>query len=70
MLDDKYWSVRYQENTDSWDIGDVSTPLKNIIDTISNKNLRILIPGCGNAYEAIYAFQQGFQHVYVLDYAK
>jgi thiopurine S-methyltransferase len=69
MLDDKYWSVRYQEKTDSWDIVDVSTPLKNIIDSISNKDLKILIPGCGNAYEAIYALKKGFKNIFVLDYA-
>lgn len=32
-----------------------------------NKNIKILIPGCGNAYEAEYLWDNGFNEVYVLD---
>lgn len=63
----QYWTKRYQEGRTGWNIGYPSTPLKEYIDQLENKALKILIPGAGNAYEAEYLFQQGFPHVYVLD---
>ena len=41
----KYWDSRYVSDEIGWDIGYPSTPLKEYIDTIENKNLKILIPG-------------------------
>ena len=32
-----------------------------------HKNLKILIPGAGNAYEAEYLIEKGFANVYILD---
>jgi thiopurine S-methyltransferase len=64
-----YWSKRYQDNKTGWDIGAPSTPLKVYIDQITNKDLKILIPGAGNSYEAEYLFNNGFKNVYVLDIA-
>ena len=52
-----------------WDIGYPSTPLKEFIDTLEDKSIRILIPGCGNAYEAEYLHQQVFENVFVIDIA-
>jgi methyl halide transferase len=34
---------------------------------LNNKDLSILIPGAGNAYEAEYLFNQGFKNVFVMD---
>lgn len=65
-----YWSKRYQEQNTGWDIGEPSTPLKTYIDQLENKNIKILIPGAGNSYEAEYLFSKGFKHVFVLDIAK
>lgn len=62
-----FWTARYQENRTGWDIGYPSTPLKAYFDQLKNKDLKILIPGAGNAYEAEYLWQQGFKNVYVLD---
>lgn len=64
-----YWQTRYQNQQTGWDIGYPSTPLKEYIDQLTNKELRILIPGAGNAYEAEYLWQQGFVNVNVLDIA-
>ncbi len=64
---EKYWSLRYKENNTGWDIGYPSTPLKEYMDQLSHKTLRILIPGAGNAYEAEYLHKQGFKDVSVLD---
>ena len=64
-----YWNSQYDSNTTRWDLGEVSPPIKEYIDQLTNKNLRILIPGCGNSYEAAYLLQQGFTDITVLDIA-
>ncbi len=63
------WEKRYQEGNTGWDLGEVSTPLKDYFDQLENKELRILIPGAGNAYEAAYLHEKGFNNVFVLDLA-
>ncbi|NNJ83217.1 MAG: methyltransferase domain-containing protein [Flavobacteriaceae bacterium] len=62
-----YWNHRYLQGETGWDIGYVSTPLQAYFDQLTNKDLRILIPGGGNSYEAEYLFKQGFTNIYVLD---
>lgn len=69
-LSDKYWNNRYETNDFGWDIGGVSEPLKTYIEQLDNKNLKILIPGAGNAYEAEFLFNLGFKNVFVLDFAE
>ncbi len=63
------WNNRYKNQQTGWDIGYPSTPLKEYIDGLTNKESRILIPGCGNAYEAEYLHQNGFKNVHVVDIA-
>jgi len=65
-----FWEDKYKQSNTHWDIGTASTPLKNYIDQLNNKNLNILIPGAGNAHEAEYLHRQGFKNVFVLDIAK
>jgi methyl halide transferase len=67
IQEEAYWSERYQEQRTGWDIGSPSLPLKTYIDQLDDKNLRILIPGAGNAYEAEYLFEKGFRNVFVMD---
>jgi len=64
-----YWENRYQENTARWDLGIISTPIKEYIDQLDNKEIKIGIPGGGNSYEAEYLFKNGFSNVYVIDIA-
>lgn len=66
---EQFWENRWQQHQTGWDLGTVSPPLKNFIDTLENKNTRILIPGCGNAYEALYLIEKGFTNVTVIDIA-
>jgi len=68
-LDGDYWSTRYDSGTAFWDLGEVSPPLKSYIGQLSNKNIRILIPGCGNTHEADYLLKQGFTDIEVIDIA-
>ncbi|MBX2843882.1 MAG: SAM-dependent methyltransferase [Flammeovirgaceae bacterium] len=66
-LDESFWKNKYKNNNIGWDIGEVSTPLKTYFDQLENKDLKILIPGAGNAYEARYLFENGFSNVSVID---
>ena len=68
-LDKTYWNNQYDANATGWDLGEVSPPIKAYTDQLTNKNLRILIPGCGNTYEAEYLLQQGFTDVTIIDIA-
>lgn len=68
-LNEKYWNERYQNQQTGWDIGFASTPLVAYMEQITNKNLQILIPGCGNAYEAFILAEKGFQNITLIDIA-
>ncbi|HWY37842.1 MAG TPA: methyltransferase domain-containing protein [Bacteroidia bacterium] len=68
-LNPGFWNSRYKAKNIGWDIGSISTPLKEYFDTLSNKDLSILIPGAGNCYEGEYLLNLGFTGVTVLDYA-
>ncbi len=68
-LSESYWNNRYKNNNTGWDIGYVSTPLKAYFDQLTNKNLKLLIPGAGNAYEAEYLFKKGFKHIFIVDWS-
>jgi methyl halide transferase len=69
ILDQEYWDKQYTSNTTGWDLGKVSPPIKEYIDTLEDKNTSILIPGCGNTYEAEYLLEKGFTNVTVIDIA-
>ncbi|UGU15048.1 TPMT family class I SAM-dependent methyltransferase [Sinomicrobium kalidii] len=65
----QFWEEKYKSRDTFWDIGHISTPLKAYIDQLEDKNIKILIPGAGNGYEAEYLLHQGFKNVHVLDFA-
>lgn len=67
LLNENYWSSRYKNNDVAWDMGEVSPPLKEYFDQLTDKYITILIPGCGNAYEAEYLLQQGFKNITLID---
>ena len=70
QLNKEFWTQRYLDQNIGWDIGQVSTPLKEYIDQLENKDIKILIPGAGYAHEAAYLIAQGFTHVDVIDLAR
>ena len=70
QLSKDIWNERYHNKETGWDIGHISTPLKEYFDQMLDKDLTILIPGCGNAYEAEYLIQLGFKKVYLIDWAQ
>lgn len=69
-MEKEFWKKRWQDQETGWDIGYPSTPLKNYIDQLEDKSLKILIPGAGNAYEAEYLWENGFENIFVIDIAE
>jgi methyl halide transferase len=70
MRDRNYWNETYKNNKTGWDVGYAATPLKSYFDQLSDKTIKILVPGAGNAYEVEYLFKSGFKNVYLLDFAE
>jgi hypothetical protein len=64
-----FWNARYERGETGWDIGYPSPYLKQILDSYSNREAQILIPGAGNAWEARYAWENGYANLYVIDIA-
>ncbi|MGX7688641.1 methyltransferase domain-containing protein [Flectobacillus roseus] len=64
-----YWNERYAQGQTGWDLGKASPPLENYIRQLGNKDLKILLPGCGNGYEALLMAELGFTNLTVLDIA-
>jgi methyl halide transferase len=67
ILGEDYWSNRYMQKQTGWDIGYSSTPLQQYMQTVKNKQAAILIPGCGNAYEAEFLLANSFTNITLLD---
>jgi len=62
------WNELYKVGDTGWDIGKISSPLKKYVDQLYNKDIRILIPGCGNGHEVQYLVNElSFTQVYVID---
>jgi len=74
MFNKEYWEERYSNKDRKWDLKSISPPIKAIIDQLDlpnkqNKELKVLIPGAGMGYEAIYLFNKGYLNTYVVDIA-
>jgi thiopurine S-methyltransferase len=69
-FDQNFWTERYKNKSTGWDLGKASAPLIHFIDSIGSLDLKILIPGAGNAYEAEYLWSKGFKNIYVIDIAE
>lgn len=68
-LTSEYWEECYQKGEDKWSVGKISSPIKEYIDQITDKKIKILIPGAGNGYEFEYLIKKGFKNSFVVDYA-
>ena len=69
VLDKNFWDSKYKTNSTGWDLGEVSPPIKDFIDKLEDKSLKILMPGCGNSYEAEYLLLKGFTNITLIDIA-
>jgi methyl halide transferase len=63
----KYWDEQYLAKQTGWDLKQISPPLEAYIQQIADKNIRILIAGCGSAYEAEFLFGLGFDSITLVD---
>ncbi|MBS1559264.1 MAG: methyltransferase domain-containing protein [Bacteroidetes bacterium] len=64
-----FWNTRWQNHETGWDIGYASPAITHYLEQYPEKNAAILIPGCGNAYEADYLVKNGFTNVTLMDIA-
>jgi SAM-dependent methyltransferase len=71
ILNANFWESRWLNGQTGWDLGAVSPPLAAYIDQLpaESRNWRVLIPGCGNGYEALYLLEKNFQNITMLDIA-
>ncbi len=65
-----FWNNKYRRKNTGWDIGYTSTPLKEYFNQLTNKDIKILVPGAGRGYEVEYLFRSGFKNVVYLDYSE
>lgn len=68
-LDVSFWNQRWITGQTGWDIGQASPPIVQFMNQFEDKQIAILIPGCGNAYEAAFLTAQGFANITLLDIA-
>ena len=66
----EYWEKRYAEKNTPWQLNSYSPAIVDFVKTYSNKNINILIPGCGNSKEAEELLKLGFKNIYVIDISK
>jgi SAM-dependent methyltransferase len=67
QINKSFWDDKYKNNETGWDLGVPSPPLVAYCNQIKDKNIKILIPGAGNSYEAEYLIRNGFNHVTICD---
>lgn len=69
MPDDErsYWDQRWREGDTGWDISGISPPLQQYFEQLPDRSISILIPGCGNAWEAAWLLENGFTNITLLD---
>ncbi|MGA9650295.1 methyltransferase [Pedobacter sp.] len=65
--EEEYWDGRYRSENTGWDLGRVSPPIYEYFRQIESKDISILIPGCGNSYEAEALLSLGFENITLID---
>jgi thiopurine S-methyltransferase len=65
----EYWDKFFEKNHLGWDIGYVSTPLKEYFDQLEDKSIKILVPGSGRGWEVEYLYKSGFLNVVYHDFS-
>lgn len=69
-VDKLFWEKKWQNSETGWDIGYAAPAITEFMEQFSDKNSSILIPGCGNAYEAEFLLENGFTNVTLIDISK
>lgn len=63
-----FWETRYRDHVIPWDAGKVPVALLRYAKQLTPGS-RVLIPGCGSAYEAYYLLENGFD-VLAIDFSQ
>lgn len=63
-----FWETRYRDHVIPWDAGKVPAALLRYAKQLKPGS-RVLIPGCGSAYEAYYLLENGFD-VLAIDFSQ
>ena len=66
-LDKEYWEDRYREKKTGWDVGYANPSLIKFCLNVIPYETKILIPGCGNAYEGAELYNNDFTNITLLD---
>lgn len=69
MLNEEYWTSRYEEGTTGWDLGAPSRPLMEFCEKEVLTHQTVLIPGAGRGHDAEALHHNGYSQVHVLDYS-
>jgi SAM-dependent methyltransferase len=62
-----FWDTRYESSVTPWDAGRVPDALRRHLHAVPAA-ARVLVPGCGSAYEAYYLAENGFD-VLAIDFS-
>lgn len=68
VLNKAYWEDRYRNQEATWNAKSITTPLQAYIDQLTNRELRILVPGLGHGHELLYLHRNGFTSSFGLDF--
>ena len=68
-LDRAYWDLRWEKQETGWDVGKAVPAIVEYMAQYPSKDAAILIPGCGNAYEAAYLVDAGYTDITLIDIA-
>ena len=63
-----FWNDRYASGVTPWDLGDVSAPVRALVEKHFPRQGRVLVPGCGRGYEVVYLEKLGYR-VTAVDFA-
>lgn len=69
-LDAEFWNSHWKAGRTGWDIGYASPPLVEFARAWKKKQSPVLIPGCGNAYEAEQLLHLGFSDITLVDFSE
>ena len=69
--DSEYWSYRYQQNKDGWELGVAAPPLVKFFQSSAMlaAPARVVVPGCGRGHEVLLLAEMGHDAVGV-DFAE
>lgn len=66
-FNETYWASRWENGQTGWDIGGPAPAIIQYFKNFEPKTIAILIPGCGNAYEAQALWEMGFRNITIID---